>query len=32
MDSHQFAEQLEKQVAEFCRTLYSNLPAYSFIR
>jgi hypothetical protein len=31
MDSHQFAEQLEKQVSEFCRTLDSNLPAYSFI-
>ena len=31
MDSHQFAEQLEKQVAEFCSTLDTKLPAYSFI-
>jgi len=31
MDSHQFAKQLEKQVLEFCRTLDSNLPVYSFI-
>jgi 1,2-phenylacetyl-CoA epoxidase catalytic subunit len=31
MDSHQFAEQLEKQVSEFCRTLDTKLPAYSFI-
>ena len=31
MDSRQFAEQLEKQVSEFCRTLDSKLPAYSFI-
>ena len=31
MDSHQFAEQLEKQVSEFCHTLDTKLPAYSFI-
>ena len=31
MDSRQFAEQLEKQVKDFCRTLDTKLPAYSFI-
>ena len=31
MDSREFTEQLEKKVSEFCRTLDSNLPAYSFI-
>lgn len=31
MESRQFAEQLEKQVKDFCRTLDGKLPAYSFI-
>ncbi|HVO95667.1 MAG TPA: hypothetical protein VMT22_22615 [Terriglobales bacterium] len=31
MDSRQFAELLEKQVKDFCHTLDSKLPAYSFI-
>jgi hypothetical protein len=31
MDSREFAKTLEKQVADFCATLNSNLPAYSYI-
>jgi hypothetical protein len=31
MDSREFAKTLEKQVAEFCKTLDANLPAYSYI-
>ena len=31
MDSREFAQRLEKQVAEFCRTLDAQLPAYSYI-
>jgi hypothetical protein len=31
MDSRAFAQTIEKQVAEFCRTLDAKLPAYSFI-
>src|SRR4026208_1845182 len=31
MDSREFAKSLEKQVADFCETLNSNLPAYSYI-
>ncbi|MBM2802669.1 MAG: hypothetical protein HW419_562 [Deltaproteobacteria bacterium] len=31
MDSRAFAETIEKQVAEFCKNLDANLPAYSFI-
>jgi hypothetical protein len=31
MDSRQFAERLESQVAAFCRTLDNKLPAYSYI-
>jgi hypothetical protein len=31
MDSREFAKSLEKQVAEFCKNLDANLPAYSFI-
>jgi hypothetical protein len=31
MDSRAFAETIEKQVAEFCRTLDAKLPAYSYI-
>jgi hypothetical protein len=31
MDSREFAKTLEKQVADFCETLNSNLPAYSYI-
>ncbi len=31
MDSREFAQSIEKQVAEFCRNLDKKLPAYSFI-
>jgi hypothetical protein len=31
MDSRAFAQSLERQVAEFCRSLDDRLPAYSFI-
>jgi len=31
MDSREFAQKLEKQVAEFCKTLDAQLPAYSYI-
>jgi hypothetical protein len=31
MDSREFAETLEKQVAAFCKTLDAKLPAYSYI-
>lgn len=31
MDSREFAKTLEAQVAEFCRTLDTKLPAYSYI-
>lgn len=31
MDSRQFAEKIEKQVAAFCGTLDARLPAYSYI-
>src|SRR5688572_27918505 len=31
MDSRAFAESIEKQVAEFCKTLDAKLPAYSYI-
>jgi hypothetical protein len=31
MDSRQFAQMLEKQVADFCGTLDAKLPAYSYI-
>jgi hypothetical protein len=31
MDSREFAKTLEKQVADFCETLNSKLPAYSYI-
>jgi hypothetical protein len=31
MDSRTFAETIERQVAEFCRTLDAGLPAYSYI-
>jgi 1,2-phenylacetyl-CoA epoxidase catalytic subunit len=31
MDSREFAKKIEKQVAEFCRTLDAKLPAYSYI-
>ncbi|MSP37244.1 MAG: hypothetical protein EXR70_01965 [Deltaproteobacteria bacterium] len=31
MDSREFAKSLEQQVAEFCKNLDGNLPAYSFI-
>ena len=31
MDSREFAKTLEKQVADFCQSLDSKLPAYSFI-
>jgi hypothetical protein len=31
MDSREFAKTLEKQVAEFCETLNTKLPAYSYI-
>lgn len=31
MDSREFAEKIEKQVAAFCRTLDARLPAYSYI-
>lgn len=31
MDSREFAGKIERQVAEFCRTLDAKLPAYSFI-
>jgi len=31
MDSRAFAETIERQVAEFCRTLDAGLPAYSYI-
>jgi len=31
MDSREFAKTLEKQVADFCKTLDEKLPAYSYI-
>jgi hypothetical protein len=31
MDSREFAKSIEKQVADFCKNLDANLPAYSFI-
>jgi hypothetical protein len=31
MDSREFAKAIEKQVAEFCKTLDAKLPAYSYI-
>ena len=31
MDSREFAKTLEKQVADFCETLNTKLPAYSYI-
>ncbi len=31
MDSREFAETIAKRVAEFCRTLENQLPAYSYI-
>jgi hypothetical protein len=31
MDSREFAKALEKQVADFCKTLDARLPAYSYI-
>lgn len=31
MDSREFAEAIEKQVADFCQNLDAKLPAYSFI-
>ena len=31
MDSREFAKSIEKQVADFCRSLDERLPAYSFI-
>ena len=31
MDSREFARSIEKQVADFCKNLDGNLPAYSFI-
>ena len=31
MDSREFAKTLEKQVADFCKTLDQKLPAYSYI-
>jgi hypothetical protein len=31
MDSREFARSLEKQVADFCRSLDARLPAYSYI-
>ena len=31
MDSLEFAKSMEKQVADFCKNLDANLPAYSFI-
>jgi hypothetical protein len=31
MDSREFAQTLEKQVAEFCKTLDAQLPAYCYI-
>ena len=31
MDSREFAKSLEKQVADFCKSLDAKLPAYSFI-
>jgi hypothetical protein len=31
MDSREFAKTIEKQVADFCKLLDANLPAYSYI-
>ena len=31
MDSREFAQTLEKRVAEFCKTLDAQLPAYCYI-
>lgn len=31
MDSREFAKSIEKQVADFCKSLDANLPAYSYI-
>ena len=31
MDSREFAQRLEKQVTDFCKTLDAQLPAYSYI-
>lgn len=31
MDSREFAQSIEKQVADFCRSLDARLPAYSYI-
>ena len=31
MDSREFAKMIEKQVADFCKSLDAKLPAYSYI-
>ena len=31
MDSREFATMIEKQVAEFCKSVDAQLPVYSFI-